>query len=66
MTDQDIELFEQLSGIKLMDYQKEVLKILTNKEELHICMVPNNGRTYLKRVAETVNDMLGGEINARV
>ena len=63
MTDGDIELFEQLTGVKLMDCQKEVLKILTNKEELHICMVPNHGRTYLKEMAKNVNNMLGGGIN---
>lgn len=63
MTDQDIELFEQLTGVKLLDSQKEVLKIITNKEELHICMVPNQGRTYLKEMAKNVNDMLGGGIN---
>ena len=63
MTDQEIELFEQLSGIKLMDWQKDILKIIANKEELHICMVPNNGRTYLKEMAKNVNDMLGGGIN---
>lgn len=62
MTDQEIELFEQLTGIKLLDCQKEVLKIIASKEELHICMVQNQGRTYLKGIAETVNNILGGKI----
>lgn len=58
MTDEEIKLFEQLTGIKLMCWQKDILKIIVNKEELRICMVPNNGRTYLRKMAKNVNDFI--------
>lgn len=60
LTDKQIDEYEKVYGIKLMDYQREVLKRLSSADKpVTINMVAFAGRTYLRNLAETAKIILG-------
>lgn len=56
-----IEFVEQKFNIKLLPFQKEIIKASVNQENIYVCYPPRMGRKYfLEMIYEMMKILYGG------
>ena len=63
--DEKLDEFLRLNGIKLLPFEKELFKQITDRGEIYICYPPYSGRTYFRILHYVMTRLLKGENDGR-